>query len=476
MEGRSASHMAGVAPSSLGYLTLDIKDFGPISRGSITVKPLTILVGPNGCGKTHVAVLVHSVTNAGNRNPRGSEISRQDADKILVANESVMLTREYLAGEKTTFSSNMYSNMQRMVMQSLKDELSDNFSSDVTGMVRFGKSNFQLGVSAHGYGGNIIGTAKKITPLINQQKLTVCLIKDGKLPKNKPMVVRSKDGTIQVLIDISGLPNVESVITNQIIDGLMAFVREAVNPKRCVYFPAERGGLMLINKLLMQDYYRRMIKPDTTSLLPRMTGALAGFLGTVGSIAPNRKSDFNGMTASFEEDVMHGMIAVQSDGAGSHDIIFRQDGNNIPFHVAASSIKDLAGFLLYVKHAARQGDTLILEEPEINLHPRNQRHLALLVAKLVNSGLCILVTTHSPYFLEQLSHCVMGGMAGNGKTLKQGERLKPDRVAIYGYHSKDGGYEISPIKLDEEGIPQSEFVKVDEELYDELVSLRQESK
>ena len=66
-------------------------------------------------------------------------------------------------------------------------------------------------------------------------------------------------------------------------------------------------------------------------------------------------------------------------------------------------VKNLALFFLYLKHMAQEGETLIVEEPEIALHPDNQLLLARLIVKLINAGLHIMVTTHSQYFLEQLS-------------------------------------------------------------------------
>ena len=38
---------------------IEVRNFGPISRGKVTLKPLTIFVGPNSSGKSYIAMLVH---------------------------------------------------------------------------------------------------------------------------------------------------------------------------------------------------------------------------------------------------------------------------------------------------------------------------------------------------------------------------------------------------------------------------------
>lgn len=42
-------------------LAIEAKDFGPISGGKITLKPLTLFIGPNNSGKSYAAMLVHSI-------------------------------------------------------------------------------------------------------------------------------------------------------------------------------------------------------------------------------------------------------------------------------------------------------------------------------------------------------------------------------------------------------------------------------
>jgi predicted ATPase len=45
---------------------------------------------------------------------------------------------------------------------------------------------------------------------------------------------------------------------------------------------------------------------------------------------------------------------------------------------------------------------LILDEPEVNLHPKWQIEYANIIVELVKAGANIIVTTHSPYILEAL--------------------------------------------------------------------------
>jgi len=43
---------------------LDVKNFGPISKGEINIKPLTVFVGPNGAGKSYTARLYYAILTA----------------------------------------------------------------------------------------------------------------------------------------------------------------------------------------------------------------------------------------------------------------------------------------------------------------------------------------------------------------------------------------------------------------------------
>jgi len=74
---------------------------------------------------------------------------------------------------------------------------------------------------------------------------------------------------------------------------------------------------------------------------------------------------------------------------------------------SASSVRSLLNLGMYILHIARPGDFLMIDEPELNLHPKNQRLMARLLAKLVNAGVKVFITTHSDYILKEFNTLIM---------------------------------------------------------------------
>ncbi|ANE32480.1 Uncharacterized conserved protein [Campylobacter hyointestinalis] len=79
---------------------------------------------------------------------------------------------------------------------------------------------------------------------------------------------------------------------------------------------------------------------------------------------------------------------------------------SVDIQQTSSSVKSLFLLDLYIKYKAQKGDILIIDEPELNLHPRNQILLARLLVMLVNIGIKVFISTHSDYILREFSSCI----------------------------------------------------------------------
>ncbi len=74
---------------------------------------------------------------------------------------------------------------------------------------------------------------------------------------------------------------------------------------------------------------------------------------------------------------------------------------------SSSSVRSLLDLGFYLRHVAEKGDLLIIDEPELNLHPANQRRVARLFSRLVNVGINIFITTHSDYIIKEFNTLIM---------------------------------------------------------------------
>ena len=116
---------------------------------------------------------------------------------------------------------------------------------------------------------------------------------------------------------------------------------------------------------------------------------------------------------------------------------------------SSSSIRSLLILGLYFRHTATIGDLLIIDEPELNLHPDNQRLLVRLLARLVNNGIKVFITTHSDYIIKELN--ILLSLKQDGKKfthLKEkyryddDELLSASQIRAYNLDEEPGAEEI----------------------------------
>ena len=74
---------------------------------------------------------------------------------------------------------------------------------------------------------------------------------------------------------------------------------------------------------------------------------------------------------------------------------------------SSSAVRSLLDMDFYLRYVVHKGDLLMVDEPELNLHPANQRRIARLFARLVNLGIKVFLTTHSDYIVKELNTLIM---------------------------------------------------------------------
>ena len=69
----------------------------------------------------------------------------------------------------------------------------------------------------------------------------------------------------------------------------------------------------------------------------------------------------------------------------------------------------------------------MIDEPELNIHPENQRKIARLLASLVNAGLNVVISTHSDYIIREFNSLIMLNL-DTDKKLRKEHKYRDDEI------------------------------------------------
>ncbi len=111
----------------------------------------------------------------------------------------------------------------------------------------------------------------------------------------------------------------------------------------------------------------------------------------------------------LQENILEGNLDFSTPVPNSRrEILFKPDEcidtetQELEVSITSSMIKELSSLVLYLRYEAKHGELLVIDEPEMNLHPAAQVKIIEFLAMLVNAGLHVLITTHSTYVIDHL--------------------------------------------------------------------------
>jgi len=170
-------------------------------------------------------------------------------------------------------------------------------------------------------------------------------------------------------------------------------------------------------------------------------------LSSIHSLSHTKKVN-NEIIFNFEE-IINGKIIKENN-----EIYYKFKKSRIPVRSSASSIKELAPLNEIINQIETNQLTILFEEPEAHLHPDMQRKIALFLAKMVNKGSFLQVTTHSDYFIEEISNLIkLYKIKEHSKkeykqllkklenlNIKEGMEINPEIVGSYYFEQDKNGY------------------------------------
>ncbi len=147
-----------------------------------------------------------------------------------------------------------------------------------------------------------------------------------------------------------------------------------------------------------------------------------------------KTSRFSYLAEELETNILDGQIVITRDG----EVEYRPNKNKskkLSMHLTASMVKSLSNLVIYFRHLAETGDYIIIDEPELNLHPDNQILLSRWISRIIKEGFKVIITTHSDYILNELNvHILLSKYKSRNKlpfNYKKENIMKPEEVGVY---------------------------------------------
>ena len=191
--------------------------------------------------------------------------------------------------------------------------------------------------------------------------------------------------------------------------------------KDCFLIPTERVGLHLFHRelsnrrtALLHHASRKNI--DINELLNDVIGSrypipIGDYIDWLNKIPDlkKKKTEFHEYALWLTKNISKGNYKVSREGEVTFSAKKQKkiENNLLDLHITSGTVKSLFGLWFYLEYCAERGDTIIIDEPELNLHPSNQENIAKLFVKLINAGLKIVISTHSDYLITEINNMIM---------------------------------------------------------------------
>ena len=494
-------------------LTVSVKNLGPIAEGKVNLKPLTIFVGPSNTGKSYMATAIHLVAKA----LRGDDLSplrTMFVGGTMYTNKAIgnlwdvpsedsgfgnvawawarQLKKGGLDPQQLTVSS--VPRDVRAALEATTVQEMGKVRSDVIGHLRQAYRGPEAFVTRGAQPADFRLTIHRDEPLLNMDIQLVdgesadldFDISNAEVEPSPLVLLEYEPGLDEEPIDVF-----HDVVSSW-LDSLVAKVLDGV-PEQSYYLPAARSGIVQGHKVLAADIVRRSTRLggpwSNATTLPGVTTEFLGNLIGLDRRMRRRTTDpaMDNAISFIENEVLHGKIDLDESAAlPISEIVYlpgevQPESGEFSLDQTSSMVSELAPLVLFLKYLVRQGDLLILEEPESHLHPAAQRRMAQGLVRLVNAGVKLIITTHSDMFLGQINNHLALSVASpeliEGHGFNPPDLLKPEQVSacLFKYDQEQGGSVIQPLEIDPDtGIDEDEFADVIEAIYNESIALQRD--
>jgi energy-coupling factor transporter ATP-binding protein EcfA2 len=422
----------------------EIKNLGIIKQAKVKLGKLTVICGPNNTGKTYITYSLYGLLSHLREKPLSRFLRAAssyfkpifksiDKDKLYADFQKKGIIRLDLKEAEKDLN-----NVVTLLSQLYTEKLKEIFSANANEL-----ANAQFRIAGID---DILFDYSKIFELKTSKYDAVKEKQSRFLEINLHSAIRSR-WLIDFIID----------------DALFEFFlfKDFPNP---FILTAERAGIHLFQKELENEWENCLTKTRPLELKEKFVRLALPIAKNIDFVKDSEVvinySSF--LTKPELTSYIEDMLGVQYEIVdGRRMVRDKTTLQPLPCYMSSTSVRALFDLHLWLKHQAQKGDLLFLDEPELNLHPKNQLKIARLLVKLVNNGINVFITTHSDYLIKEFNNMLMlandfpeKAALMNELGYAPDEVLQPEDFKVYIAHT-DGT--ISLADVDKYGMNQTGF-------------------
>ena len=432
-------------------LTVRLKNIGILKQAEFSLGDLTLICGENNTGKTYIAYTLYGFLN-----------SWSNAGYISMSEDQIriLLTQGALKIELTQYVEQ--ANQVLMAACERHPKLLDEIFAAHEGTFHNSKFHIDVGennVHNKKINGNIRTTYEENFNYSKHEDSEILTVKIEKKKDRKKIDLHFARMLVELII-------------------LRAFFSDYL--PRPFIFSAERTGVSIFRReldvdqnadpreLLMESYQNY---PWPVQYNVNFTRQLEDIIKSKSFIAkehPEILEDF--------ADIVGGEYVITQNNLLYY--VPKDTRLKLTMVESSSTARSLLDLSFYLSCIAEKGDLLMVDEPELSLHPENQRRIARLFARLVNLGVKVFITTHSDYIVKELNTLIMLNhdkphlkRVAEENGYRDSELINVDQVKVYiaekallpleeGQKRRKRGHTLVPAKIHPEfGIGVDSFDK-----------------
>lgn len=421
-----------------------VKNFGKIEHAKIDISNFTIFVGNNNSGKTQLMQLIYGVLLQIVRMPLFGIVNGEFKEQRIFNKEIIKEVEEYI----------------NIKLNEDKEEIVKNiFKFDI----RIDYMKIEFCDLEYDYKLTAI-TDKSLNSLLKRELISEKEVNSYlKNSKQRRYIILSKESNgveekITCFRSIKSLPDefLYSYCFNEIIVDLLGFDVQSKNP--LLFLPASRTGLLMLYK----NFFANQSTGDEDEDEERMnvlglTLPVYNFLQFLlnYNYNPAHSEEQKKILEFIEQHVIDGKIIEVGDTT-----FYRENGTEAttPLYVSSSMVNEITPLIKMITNSQKY-NYIFYDEIETCLHPLKQVEMARLLNRLNNSGLKMIISTHSDTMASNINNLLLlsrGLYKGDEleRKLKQShlesdDLLKSQDVHVYQFINQDNITQVSELEFSE---------------------------